>query len=95
MYLGIYTFLISGAAPSMLDIALEVASLKKVNRSWPMMRYTGKFVMPCPRMAANRVENTATITIFIKRGFRTLHNTPSTLRRYFSLKSRPIRFCKR
>ena len=52
----------------MLDIALEVASLKKVNRSWPIMRYTGKFEMPCPRMAANRVENTATITIFIKRG---------------------------
>ena len=33
MYLGMYTFLMSGAAPSMLDMALVVASLKKVNSS--------------------------------------------------------------
>ena len=31
----------------------------------------------------------------VSSGFSTLHATPSTLRRYFSLKSREMRFCSR
>ena len=46
--------------------------------------------MPVPRVSM-MVENTTTMTMFISRGFSTLHTTPSTLRRYFSLKSRPTR----
>ena len=84
----------SGAALSMLDIAVLVASLKKLNRSWPMIRYTGKLSMPEPRMS-RMLENTATMTRHMSSGFSTLHTTPSTLRRYFSLKSRLTRFHNR
>ena len=94
MYFGIYTFLMSGAALSMLPMALPVPSLKKLNSSCPMIKYTEKFSIPLPRMSKS-VENTTTMTTFISSGLSTLHTTPSTLRRYFSLKSRPIRFCSR
>lgn len=84
----------SGAALSMLPMALPVPSLKKLNSSCPMSKYTEKFSIPLPRMSKS-VENTTTMTTFISSGLSTLHTTPSTLRRYFSLKSRPIRFCSR
>ena len=41
------------------------------------------------------VLNTAQYTRHISSGFKTLHTTPSTLRRYFSLKSRLTRFHSR
>ena len=94
IYLGIYTFFSRGAALSTLDMLAEVASLKKLNSSWPHIRKTGKLSMPLPRISI-RLLNTAQYTRHISRGFSTLHTTPSTLRRYLSLKSRLTRFHSR
>ena len=79
---------------STLSMAIEVDSRKKLNKSWPISKNTAKFSMPAPRVL-KMLENTAHMTRHIISGFKTLHATPSTLRRYFSLKSRLIRFCKR
>ena len=65
-----------------------------VNFSWPMTRNTGKYAMPLPRWL-NSAPNTAHMTRQVSSGLRMLHATPSTLRRYFSLKSRVMRFCRR
>ena len=92
--MGIYTFLSSGAALSTLDMLDEVASLKKLKSSWPHIRKTGKLSMPLPRISI-RLLNTAQYTRHISSGFSTLHSTPSTLRRYLSLKSRLTRFHSR
>ena len=86
IYLGIYTFLSSGAALSTLLMLVEVASLKKLNNSWPHIRKTAKLSMPLPRMSI-RLLNTAQYTRHISSGFSTLHSTPNALRRYFNLKS--------
>ena len=94
IYFGIYTFLSSGAALSTLDMLAEVASLKKLKSSWPHIRKTGKLSMPLPRISI-RLLNTAQYTRHISSGFSTLHSTPSTLRRYLSLKSRLTRFHSR
>ena len=58
IYLGIYTFLSSGAAERMLLMLVEVASLKKLNSSCPHIRKTGKLSMPLPRISI-RLLNTA------------------------------------
>ena len=42
----------------MLLMLVEVASLKKLNRSWPHIRNTGKLSMPLPRISI-RLLNTA------------------------------------
>ena len=75
-------------------IAVEVASLKKLNSSWPHIRKTAKLSMPLPRMSI-RLLNTAQYTRHISSGLSTLHTTPRTLRRYLSLKSRLTRFHSR
>ena len=94
IYLGIYTFFSSGAALSTLLMLVEVASLKKLNSSWPHIRKTAKLSMPLPRMSI-RLLNTAQYTRHISSGLSTLHTTPRTLRRYLSLKSRLTRFHSR
>jgi len=94
IYLGIYTFLSSGAALSTLLMLVEVASLKKLNSNWPHIRKTAKLSMPLPRMSI-RLLNTAQYTRHISSGLSTLHTTPRTLRRYLSLKSRLTRFHSR
>ena len=94
IYFGMYTFLNKGAEESTLPMATEVASLKKLNKSCPIIRYTEKFLIPALRISM-MVENTITITTFIKRGFSTLQITPKTLRRYFNLKSRPTKLYNR
>ena len=94
MYLGMYTLRKSGAFFSTLSMAMVVDSRKKLNISWPMTRNTGKYAMPLPRWL-NSAPNTAHMTRQVSSGLRMLHATPSTLRRYFSLKSRVMRFCRR
>ena len=94
IYLGIYTFLSSGAALSTLLMLVEVASLKKLNSSWPHIRKTAKLSLTLPRMSI-RLLNTAQYTRHISSGLSTLHTTPRTLRRYLSLKSRLTRFHSR
>ena len=63
IYLGIYTFLSSGAALSTLLMLVEVASLKKLKSSWPHIRKTGKLSMPLPRISI-RLLNTAQANSF-------------------------------
>ena len=94
IYLGMYTLRSSGPFFSTLSMAMVVLSRKKLNISWPMMRKSGKSSIPCP-FWLNSAPNTAHMTRQVSRGFSTLQATPSTLRRYFSLKSRVIRFCSR
>ena len=95
MYFGIYTLRSSMALFITLDMAMVVDSRKKLNNSWPITRYTAKFSMPSPRMPAMRVLKITNITAHIISGLSTLQATPSTLRRYFSLKSRLIRLYSR
>ncbi len=105
MYLGMYTFLISCALVITESMAMLVASLKKLKISWPLSRYTGNSggcpvtltvgSRSCRMMLRNRYWNTKVITSIISRGLKTLHAMPSTLRRYFTLKSRFTRLYSR
>ena len=77
-------FLMSGADSRIDVMALLVESAISANRTFPKIRYMGKFSMS-PNFST--LVNTAARTHIMSKGFRTDHSTPSTLRRYFSLKS--------
>ena len=79
------TFLMSGADSKMEPMADEVESAMREKSTLPKMRYIGKFCTSSPNLST--FVNTAARTHIMSRGFKTDHSTPSTLRRYFSLKS--------
>jgi hypothetical protein len=68
IYLGIYTFLISGPALRIEFIDNEVASAKKLKIICPAKRYTGKFGISNLKI----LEKTAIKTAIIKSGFNRL-----------------------
>ena len=73
---------------SIIDImAPVVESLMTANRVLPKMRYRGKFSISPKR---RKKLKTAASTHIINSGLRTDQTTPSTLRRYLSLKSRDM-----
>ena len=84
--MGTYTFLINEALDIIDDIALVVASEKKLNTTCPLNRYRGKFSMS----NLNKLEKTTDNTIIIQSGFNSVHNTPKTDRRYLILISLAI-----
>ena len=73
-YLGTYTFLIKAALDTIDDIALVVASEKKLKITCPLIIYNGKFSISY----LNRLENTTESTIIMHNGFNKVQRTPRT-----------------
>ena len=70
----------------MMEVMAElVESAMSANNTFPKIKYKGKFSTSPPNLST--LLKTATNTHIIKRGLRIDQSTPSTLRRYFSLKS--------
>jgi len=90
-YLGMYTFLISGALPIIEYSALVVASELNEKINEPVKKYIGKLGILC----LNSVENTIVITIIINKGFRTVHKRPKTDLRYRTFISRITSSCSK
>lgn len=84
MYFGIYTLVISCELSTMEVKPIEVASVKKLKNTTPIIRYAGKFAISCLKI----VEKIIYWTSIVKSGFRKLHRIPSTDRLYLVLKSR-------
>ena len=80
-YLGIYTFLINAALLITADIALVVASEKKLKIICPLNKYKGKF----STLNLKIFEKTKDNTIIIQSGFSKVQRTPSTDLLYFIL----------
>ena len=78
------TFLMSGAASRMEYIAAVVEFCIRLNRMVPRMRYRGKWSM---LSHLRNMLKTADRTTIMSNGLSTDQRMPSTLRRYFSLKS--------
>jgi hypothetical protein len=83
IYFGIYTFVIKDAFPTIDIKPMLVASEKKLKKTIPVNRYTGKLTI----LDLNRVEKTTYCTNIDNSGFKKLQNTPRTDRLYFVLKS--------
>ena len=77
-------FLISGADSKIEVMAPLVESAIRANKTLPKIRYMGKF-STSPNFST--LVNTAASTHIMSNGLSTDHSTPSTLRRYFNLKS--------
>ena len=76
--------MISGADSKIDVMAPLVESAIRANKTLPKIRYMGKF-STSPNFST--LVNTAASTHIMSSGLSTDHSTPSTLRRYFNLKS--------
>jgi len=81
IYLGTYTLVITALFPGIDSIATLVASLKKLNISEPVNKYTGKFSTSKRQTCW---KTSVMISMFII-GLISDHNTPRTLRLYLDL----------